>query len=65
LGGTRFDRPVSTPVLALNFTNFGWPVLRTLRTLALQPRSMLCLRKPNSVHAIATNHPRFDRSRTL
>ena len=57
LRSTSIDR-----LLPLNFTNFGWPVLLTLRTFALQLKIIPRLRKPNSAHAIATNHSRFNRS---
>jgi len=47
------------PIAALNFTNAGWPVLRTI---ALELNIIPRLRKPSSAHAIATNHSRFNRS---
>jgi len=52
-------------LLPLNFTNFGWPVLLTLRTFAFQLNIISLLRKPNSAHAISTNHSPFNPSWTL
>jgi hypothetical protein len=49
-------------LLPLSFTNFGWPVLLSLRIFALQLKIIHRLRKPNSAHAIATSHSRVNRS---